>query len=53
MPLYRIAWRSLLTGYTDHGSYVDLPLVDIQQAVEWLNKKHIGTLTHWVEKFDE
>ncbi len=47
--MYRIAWRSLLTGYAGHGQFVFHTREEIEDHVDELNRNHSGLLTHWIE----
>ena len=47
--MYRIAWRSLLTGYESHGDYLFETEDDIKQIIESLNTQFSGMIAHWAE----
>jgi hypothetical protein len=47
--MYRIAWRSLLTGFRSHGEFLfqDRGIIDEQVAI--LNRRYAEMITHWIE----
>jgi hypothetical protein len=47
--MYRIAWRSLLTGYAGHGQFVFPTREEIESHVAELNRNYTGEMTHWIE----
>ena len=46
--LYRISWRSLLTGFQHTGENMFTSL-EIEEIVETLNKRHKDVIFHWVD----
>lgn len=45
--LYRVSWKSLITGYCGHGSWQDMETVLV--ACESGNIRYKGVITHWPE----
>jgi len=48
--MYRIAWKNIKTGYTDHGDF-SMSLKEAEASIESLKKIH-GNLIHWIESED-
>ena len=44
---YRVAWKSLITGFNGHGQW--LPVSEVHSTVESSNRKFTGEIHHWVE----
>ena len=49
--MYRIAWKNIITGYTDHGDF-SMTLKEAEASIETLKKSMGGTLIHWIESED-
>jgi phosphoribosylaminoimidazole carboxylase (NCAIR synthetase) len=49
---YRIAWRSLRTGYEGHGTFCFDSYASAQEQAAELNRKYQGIATQWVEAED-
>jgi hypothetical protein len=47
--IYRIAWRSLLTGFLSHGEFLFEDRATIVEQVEVLNRNYAEMITHWFE----
>lgn len=45
---YRIAWRSLLTGYEGHGQYL-FDEATAREIARCANLEWTGIATHWIE----
>lgn len=45
---YRIAWKSLITGFNGHGCFV-LSEHDAHELAERMDRKYRGLITHWIE----
>ena len=43
--MYRIEWKSLLTGYTGHGNWYTSESL-IKDWVNYLNNRHEGEIVH-------
>jgi phosphoribosylaminoimidazole carboxylase (NCAIR synthetase) len=48
--MFRIAWKSLLTGYKGRGQAIFNNKKECQDEVDIQNKKYINELMHWVEE---
>lgn len=46
-PRHRIAWKSRLTDYSDHGDWYDAT-VDLSDTVATMNRRW-PELHHWIE----
>ena len=46
--LYRIFWRSLLTGSENHGEQM-FTSVEIQKIIKELNTRHNNVIFHWFD----
>ena len=46
--MYRVSWKSLITGIIGHGDWNDSRDF-IKDWVEWGNKEHKGEIEHWIE----
>ena len=47
--MYRIAWRSLLTGLRGGGEFC-LDKTTAKDSVKPLNREYAGIIHHWIEK---
>jgi hypothetical protein len=47
--MYRIAWRSLLTGFCGRGEFLFQDRATIVEQVEVLNRNYAEMITHWIE----
>lgn len=45
---YRIAWRSLLTGYTGHGEFI-FDESTAREIAQKMNRIYRNVITHWIE----
>jgi hypothetical protein len=50
--MYRIAWQSLLTGYTSGGMFLFHSREDLVSSVNELNARFRGVINHWIESDD-
>ena len=46
---YRIAWRSIVTGFQSHGEYLFETEDDVKGIVDNLNIKFADMIVHWYE----
>jgi len=49
--MYRIAWRSKITGFTGHGEYT-LSFKDGQNLIRELDEEY-DYMEHWLEEINE
>ena len=47
-PIWRIVWKSLLTGYTGYGQRC-FTRKDAEDEIKRLNAEHTGVISHWVQ----
>ena len=50
VTMYRIAWKNIKTGYTDHGDF-SMSLKEAGSSIESLKKVHRGII-YWIESED-